>query len=364
MTPVYLDYAATSPIPEAVLQAMLPWLTEGFGNPSSVHGAGRVARNAVEEARESIARQLGCSSEEVIFTSGGTESNHLAIAGWEGGIVTCEAEHEAVLKPAESRGARILRADASARVSAADVRPFLDAGTLVSVMAVNNELGTVNPIRDIADACHEAGAFLHTDAVQAAVIDTPHIPSLGVDMMTLSGHKVGAPKGVGLLYVRKGVPWSALMRGGGQERDRRGGTENVAGIVAMAAALARARRADLPELNRRLREGLIATLGDHIRINTPEAGSSPHILQIGVPDVPAGEGSELLILGLDLEGIQVSAGSACSSGTLNASHVMAAIGQAGIASIRYSMGHATTEADVDRAVSATRKVISRTLAAL
>lgn len=370
MTAVYLDHAASSPIPDVVREAMLPWLAGGFGNPSSVHSLGRAARHAVEAARGEVAGLLGCAEEEVIFTSGGTESNYLAIAGMSGPVVTVATEHDAVLQPARQSGRplTILEPNPAGQVEADDVVPAVEREALVSVMLVNNELGTVNPVPELAAAVHAKGGFLHTDAVQAPAWTDVNIPDLGADLVSLSGHKIGGPKGCGVLVARRGVPLNPPSVGGGQERNRRGGTENVPAIVGMATAMRwqyglGAGRADrLERLKAALRRGLAAALGDAVDFNSPEAGVAPHILNVRVPGVSPQEGSEMLILGLDLEGVAVSAGSACSSGSLNAGHVLGAIGRGDAAAIRYSLGWSTNEQDIDRAIEATARVVERVLA--
>ncbi|MFT5514122.1 MAG: cysteine desulfurase [Rhodothermales bacterium] len=377
MTPVYLDYAASSPIPGVVLEEMIPWLQAGFGNPSSVHAAGRAARHVVEESRDKIATLLGARSEEIIFTSGGTEANHLAILGWSGSgpVVTSTAEHAAILAPVEAlekRGHRVSRVqpDADGRVAPALVAKSMENDGLASVMLVNNELGTINPVRAVADLCHEMGARIHCDAIQGPAFLNLDVDDLGVDLLSLSAHKVGGPKGTGILYVRSGCPLNALSTAGGQERDRRGGTENVAGIVGMAAALTwqslygASHRKKMARLNARLRAGLLALLGDRIVINSPSEGCAPHILSVGVSGVPPQTGGEMLILGMDLEGVQVSAGSACSSGALSPSHVLTAIGRDQDSAVRFSIGWGTTEADIDYAIDAAAKVITRVRASL
>ncbi len=374
MPAIYLDYAATSPIPPAVRDAMLPWFGEGFGNPSSVHGSGRRARNAIEVSRETLAALLRVAPADLIFTSGGTESNFLAISGFEGNgqRVTSPVEHEAVLQPVHGRAGgrvRMVEPNDAGVVAVEDVRPCLTRGAFASFMLVNNELGVVNPVQEIAEACQAVGACLHTDAVQAPAWSDLNLSELGADLVTLSGHKVGGPKGVGLLYVKPGTPFSGVSPGGGQERNRRGGTENVPGIVGFAKAMEILyanpdRSAGLRILNDRLRRGLQETLSDLVEVNTPQSSSAPHIVHVSVPGIPPGSGAEMLILGLDLEGVEVSAGSACASGALNASHVLKALGKEHMASIRYSIGFGTTAHEIDQAVSATRRVIERVLKAL
>ncbi|MEM6326902.1 MAG: cysteine desulfurase family protein [Bacteroidota bacterium] len=379
----YLDHAATTPLREEVLEAMLPWLREGFGNPSSLHGPGRQARVAVDRARGEIADVLGCEPGEVLFTSGGTEADNAAIRGvltggavretGRPGLVTSAAEHEAVLRPAEA-----LRGDGHpveivaplptgapdpARLGAA----VNEATGLVSAMLVNNEVGAIGSIREIAEAAHARGALCHTDAVQAPGLLPLRVDDLGVDLLSLSGHKVNGPKGIGALVVRTGTPFSPLVRGGSQERGRRGGTENVAAIVGFATALtlAEAERDETTTCLHRLRSRLTAALRETIsdlHVNTHEV-SAPHVLNVSLP--PSDRGSadgEMLLLGLDLEGVHVSAGSACTSGALTPSHVLLAMGvphETAAATVRFSLGRTTTEADVDVAAEAFARVVAR-----
>lgn len=376
MPPIYLDYAASSPVPPEVRDAMLPWLDQGFGNPSSVHASGRRARNAVEDSRETIARLLGVESSNLVFTSGGTEANHLAIAGFSGGGVriTSNVEHAAVLEPVKAHGARgdaihILEAGPSGQVSEAALTPRLAEDSLVSLMWVNNELGAINPVAKLAGLAKSAGCTVHCDAVQGPAWTNLSLPELAADMVTLSAHKVGGPKGVGLLYVAPGTQHAAVAVGGGQEQGRRGGTENVPAIVGFAKALELlyqdpGRTERLAVLGTRLRGGLEDRLSGYIEFNTPAVGAAPHILHVSVPGIPSGSGAEMLILGLDLEGVEVSAGSACASGALSAGHVVKAIGKADVASIRFSLGFRTEPTEIDDAVEATALVIRRVMASL
>jgi cysteine desulfurase len=386
---IYLDHAATTPLHPAVLEAMRPFLTERFGNPSSLHAAGRAARVAVEEARERVAAVLGCAPAEVVFTSGGTEADNAALrgvltgdVGWAtglSGLVTSAAEHEAVLSAAEAvAGAvEILRPGPHGAVTAAQVAEVLTPETgLVSVMYVNNEVGTVSPVAEIAAAALAAGVLVHTDAVQAAGLLPLDVDALGVDLLSLSAHKVRGPKGVGALYVRRGTPFGPLIRGGAQERRRRGGTENVAGVVGLAEALTlaeavrEATAARLAALRDRLAARIAASFGDGVRFNTPLAGlhahpapSAPHVLSVSFPPGPDGPlDGEMLLAGLDLAGVYVSAGSACTSGALEPSHVLLAMGvprATAAATVRFSLGAETVEAEVDAAADALVAVVAR-----
>lgn len=380
----YLDHAATTPLREEVLDAMLPYLRSEFGNPSSLHGPGRRARVAVERARGRVAAVLGAEPAEVVFTSGGTEGDNLALRGvltgeagrqtGRPGLVTGATEHDAVLGTARALSAEghpvaILAPGPGGALDVDAVAQTLTPETgLVSAMWVNNETGAVSPLAALADAAHAAGARFHSDAVQAAGLFDLDVGAQGVDLLTLSGHKVGGPKGVGALYVRAGTPFGGVQTGGSQERRRRGGTENVAAIVGFAEALARAdaERAAHADRLAALRDGLLGCLrqrvGGALVVNTPP-DAAPHILNVSFPPR---EGrpvdGEMLLLGLDLEGVQVSAGSACSSGALAPSHVLLALGvprETAGATLRISFGRSTTAEDVAAAAAAIGRVVDR-----
>jgi cysteine desulfurase len=388
MERVYLDHAATTPLDPEVLEAMKPYLLEDYGNASSVHQLGRQARVALEQAREQVAACLNAASSEVVFTSGGTEADNLALKGVlraasEGdaraGLVTSAAEHEAVLRPAErladeGHPVQILRPDAHGAVSPEQVRAALDDQTaLVSLMHTNNETGVQTEIPAIADICKSHDVLLHCDAVQAAGLQSLDVDALGVDLLSLSGHKFYGPKGTGVLYVRNGVDLGPLLQGGSQERDRRGGTENVPGAVGLAEALERAaaraeaRAERLAHLQERLVDGLDDAVPGPYRLNTPvgEAPVAPHVVNVAFP--PGGPAAdpldgEMLILNLDMQGILVSAGSACTSGALEPSHVLSALGldrPTASAAVRFSLGAGTTEADIDYALDTLRDTLQR-----
>ena len=384
MPSIYLDHAATTPLDEAVLEAMLPYLREHYGNASSVHALGRRARFAVEDARERVAALLGAEPGEVVFTSGGTEADNAALRGVltspdrrGPGLVTSAVEHEAVLRPAEALEAAghpvaILTPGPSGAVAAEQVAEAItDATGLVSLMAVNNELGTRSPIREIAAVCRAHGVAFHTDAVQAAGLYALDVNDLGVDLLSLSAHKVYGPKGAGVLYVRTGTPFAPLVLGGSQERKRRGGTENVAAVVGLAVAFERV--AHEAEVERARLRGLQARLADAIRTRFPDARfntplgdgaeTAPHILNISFPpaDGRAVDG-EMLLLGLDLAGVHASSGSACTSGAVEPSHVLRALGvprETANATVRLSLGRGTMEADVDAAADHLAAVVGR-----
>ena len=382
MRRIYFDHAATTPLDPRVFEAMLPYLKDHYGNASSVHALGRKARFAVEESRERIAGHLGAEPGEVIFTSGGTEANNAALHGMLGGarrhLVTSTAEHEAVLRPAEMMAkvghpVTLLHPEPSGAVAPEQVEAALTEETgLVSLMHANNELGTLTPIPAMAEICHARGIPLHCDAVQTAGLFKLNVEALGVDLMTLSGHKIYGPKGVGVLYVRGGLDFAPFVVGGAQERRRRGGTENVAAIVGMASAFdlavaeADERVAHLTALRDRLCTQLRQSLGETFVFNTPvEAGASvaPHIVNIAFPPrdgVPLD--GEMLLLNLDMEGVMASAGSACTSGALEPSHVLLAIGRdraTASASVRFSLGKDNTDDDVDEAVERLATILRR-----
>lgn len=387
--PIYLDHAATTPLAPEVLEAMLPYLREHFGNASSVHALGRRARFAVEEARERVAASLGAEPAEIVFTSGGTEADNAALRGVLAspdrrgpGLVTSAAEHEAVLQPAralerDGHPVTILPPQPSGAVTAEQVAGAITPETgLVSVMHANNELGTISPVREIAAVCRAAGVAFHTDAVQTAGLYALDVDDLGVDLLSLSAHKFYGPKGVGALYVRAGTPFEPLVVGGAQERRRRGGTENVAGIVGLAEALglaiehAEVERQRLRTLQRRLVEGLRERFGETVRFNTPlgadgapAENTAPHVVNVSFPPVKGRTvDGEMLLLGLDMAGVCASSGSACTSGAVEPSHVLRALGverETAAATVRFSLGRQTSEADVDAAVEHLAALVGR-----
>ncbi len=365
--PIYLDHAATTPVRPEVLEAMMPFFGARFGNPSSMHRWGREARTALDEARERVARCLGASADEIVFTSGGTEADNIAVLGaWrarhqEGrnAVVTTPIEHKAVLASvhqARREGAeeRFCRMTRDGIVDIAEYRNMVGPDTaIVSVMWVNNEIGTIQPIAELAEHARSVGALFHTDAVQAfgkLPIDTK---ALAVDFLTISGHKVGAPKGVGAAFIRRGNSIEPLFHGGSQDRGRRPGTENVAMVVgfATAAELAVAEREEewsrLQKMRDRLEQAILARLPDAQIHGRGAKERAPHIVNISVP----GTDSESMLMALDLRGIGCSAGSACQSGSITPSHVLTAIGvepDMANAAIRMSIGCLTTDACIER----------------
>ena len=364
--PIYLDHAATTPIRREVLAAMEPFLGPRFGNPSSAHRWGREARAALDEARERLAGCLGASPDELCFTSGGTEGDNLAVLGaWRAvrasgrnAVVTTPIEHKAVLAVAhqaarEGAEERLVAVDAAGMVDDASFDALVREDVAVcSVMWVNNEIGVVQPVPALAARARARGVVFHTDAVQAfgkVAIDARTQP---FDTLTVSGHKIGAPKGIGALYIRRGTVLEPLMHGGSQDRGRRPGTENVAAAVglARAAELAVAEReeewARLERMRDRLEAALLERIPDAV-VHGRGAPRAPHILNISVP----GTDSESLLMALDMAGVAASSGSACQTGSVTPSHVLSALGvphDLASAAVRMSLGALSTDACVER----------------
>ncbi len=365
----YLDYNATAPVKPQVTEAIATALAM-TGNPSSVHQLGSAARDAVEEARERVAAIIGAQAAEIIFTAGGTEANNTALSGaGRNRLIISEIEHPSILRAAESisqesnDGARelhVLPVDGEGVVSLEALDRALGANgedALVSIMLANNETGVIQPVADIAAQARARGALVHCDAVQAPGRIAFDVDSLGADMLSLSAHKFGGPKGVGALYLRAGVDLQALVIGGGQERGWRAGTENVAGIVGfgVAAQLAAEDLQNAPHVAA-LRDSLeqsLRAIEPAVRIFSASAERLPNTTCLTMPGVQ----SETQVMGLDLAGVAISAGSACSSGKVEPSHVLRALGapdaETGCA-IRISLGWASREADVEKLVSAWR----------
>jgi cysteine desulfurase len=372
---IYLDHAATTPVDPVVLEAMIPYFTTHFGNPSSIYRIGRAALHALDEARDQIASILGASPREIIFTGSGSESDNLAIrgvalaqrqAGRGSHIITSAIEHHAVLHTVEHLQASgfeatFLPVDHNGLVQPEDLRAALRPDTvLVSIMYANNEIGTIQPIAELGAICREHGIPFHTDAVQAPGALPLDVRALNVDLMTIAAHKFYGPKGVGALYVRRGAPLLPQITGGGQERRRRAGTENVPGIVGMATALrlAEERRAHDSAHCARLRDRLVAGILERVsgaRLNGHPTQRLPNNASLSFEGV---EGESILLL-LDQHGIAASSGSACTSGSLEPSHVLIALARASgterapeIAAalpgaVRFTFGRENTDADVD-----------------
>jgi cysteine desulfurase len=368
---VYLDHAATTPMRPDAVEAMLPFLAESYANPSGSHRFAREARRAIDEARDVVAGAIGCLPGEVVFNGGGTEGDNTAIRGAierRGGVAVCSAaEHHAVLHCVEHEKGRVVGVDSTGAVDLADLERVLrdeSNVSVVSVMAVNNETGTITDLRAVSRIVRSLapGALLHTDAVQAACwLDLREIWPL-VDAMALSAHKFGGPKGVGVLAVRAGSDVAPLILGGGQERDRRSGTHNVAGIVALARALESTDRERASECARvgALRETLVSrvAMAGGVHRTVPADRAVPGVAHVCIADVE----SEALLYLLDEGGVCASAASACASGAMEPSHVLAAMGvERGLATgaLRMSLGHTTAGADIDEAAAVVTGAIER-----
>ena len=364
--PIYLDHAATTPVRREVRDAMEPFYGPRFGNPSSTHRWGRDARAALDEARERLASCIGARPDELCFTSGGTEGDNLAVLGvWRArradgrnGVVCTPIEHKAVLAAvhqAAREGAeeRMLPINADGVIDVDGARAVLDDRVaLCTTMWINNEIGTIQPVQEIGTMARAAGAVVHTDAVQAFGKVAIDVSSLPVDLLTISGHKIGAPKGIGAIYIRRDTPLEPLLHGGSQDRGRRPGTENVAAAVGLARAAEltveehEREGARLRTLRDSLESALLARIPDAM-VHGRGAPRAPHILNISVP----GTDSESLLMALDLAGVAASSGSACQTGSITPSYVLSAIGVSpdlASAAIRMSLGALTTEECVER----------------
>lgn len=370
---IYMDNAATTATRPEVLEAMLPYFTQNYGNPSSIHAFGRDARRALENARKQVAAALNCEPREVYFTAGGSESDNWAIRcalqNKQGKhIITSAIEHHAVLHTCEymeKQGYEVtyLPVDEYGIVSVEDVKKAIRPDTaLITIMAANNEIGTIQPIAEIGKIAKEAGILFHTDAVQAIGAISVDVKEWNVDMLSLSGHKFHAPKGVGALYIRKGIRITNLIYGGAQERGLRAGTENLPGIVGLGKAIELA-VAELPEyaekmtkLRDKLIDGILANITD-VQLNGHRTQRLPGNVNVSVRYV---EG-EALLMRLDLAGIAASSGSACTSGSLDPSHVLLAIGlphEIAHGSLRLSLGRETTEADIDYVIETLPNIVN------
>ncbi len=380
MQRIYLDYNATTPLRSEVRDAMMPYLMEAFGNSSSIHAYGREARTAIDTAREQIADLIGAKSpSEIVFTGSGTEADNHAIKGLteleksrdKGNhhIITSSVEHHAVLHTCqylEQRGFEVtyLPVDRYGRIRIEQLREAIrDTTVLISIMHVNNENGTIQPLEDICEIAQEHEIPLHTDAVQSVGKLEMNVQALGVNLLAFSGHKIYAPKGIGVLYIRRGTRLANLVHGGAHERNRRAGSENVPAIVGLGIAADLAKQEQnayaqhLAALTQRLREGLDAHI-DRLHYNGHPDHCAPGTLNVSFEAV---EG-ESLILRLDMEGICVSTGSACTSGSMEPSHVLAALGlppRLAQGTVRFSLGRNTTEAEIDEVIAKLPKVIQQ-----
>jgi cysteine desulfurase len=389
MQRIYMDANATTPVLAEVVEAMRPFWTEGFGNASSIHQQGQHARAAVERSREAVAELLGCRAAELVFTSGGTESDNLAVFGIFGDalgtmvaagehMITSRIEHHAVLHAAEAlaeRGVEVtfLPCTPEGLIEPATLANALRPNTrLVSVMLANNEIGAIQPVKELADLAHAAGALFHTDAVQGAGKLRLDVKDLGCDLLSISGHKMYAPQGTGVLYVRRGVRLRPMFFGGLHERGRRAGTENVAGIVGLGKAVEMAQAwlgdkagdgpmaggiEELKQLRDRLEQGILAEVED-AGVNGAGAARVANTSNLYFDHVEA----EALVIALDLKGLAVSGGSACQSGATEPSHVLTAMGLSegrARASVRFSLSRMTTENEVERAIKLVVAAVAR-----
>lgn len=376
MRKVYLDNAATTALSPKVLEKMMPYLTDTYGNASSPHSFGQVARIGVEHAREQVARAINADPSEIVFTGCGTESDNTVLFGVAeryakkgDHIITTNVEHHAILHSCaalEKKGIKVtyLPVDKDGLVTPEQVRDAItDKTILVSVMFANNEVGTIMPIPEIAAVCHEKGVLFHTDAVQAAGHIPIDVKAMGIDMLSISGHKFHGPKGVGVLYERKGIRLPSYIIGGEQEKGRRAGTENVAGIVGLGEALELAvtnmskTSARMTRMRDRLIEGIEATIPE-VKLNGHRTKRLPNNVNFSIKYI---EGESILLM-LDMAGIAASSGSACTSGSLDPSHVLLALGlthEVAHGSVRLTLGDDTTDEDIDYVLETLPKVAHR-----
>ena len=376
MRKVYLDNAATTALSPRVLEAMLPYFTQHYGNPSSVHAFGREAKQGLDKARDQVAKALHCEPSEVIFTGCGTESDNTVLLGvaqryGDKGkhIITTNVEHHAILHTCEyleKQGYSVtyLPVDQDGLVTAEQVAAAIRPDTiLVSIMFANNEVGTIMPIQEIGAVCKEKGVLFHTDAVQAVGHIPVDVQAMHIDMLSLSAHKFHGPKGVGALYCRKGIRLPSYIMGGAQERGRRAGTENVAGIVGLGAAIQLAteqleeNRAKMTALRDRLMTGIQARISE-VNLNGHPTNRLPNNVNFSFKYI---EGESILLM-LDMNGIAASSGSACTSGSLDPSHVLLALGlphEIAHGSVRLTLGDETTEEDIDYTIDVLEKTVAR-----
>ncbi len=376
MKPIYLDYAATTPTRPEVAEAMQPYFSEIFGNPSGIHSYGQEARGAIEEARVQVAALIGARAEEVVFTSGGTESDNFALKGVAfanetrgNHIIISPIEHHAIIRTCEfleGKGFKItvVPVDMHGLVDPDKVRKSITGKTvLISIMHANNEVGTIEPIAEISKIAREAGIYFHTDAVQTAGHIPVDVDKLGVDLLSMSAHKLYGPKGIGALYIRKGTKLVSFMHGGEQERGRRASTENVPGIVGFGCAVELAGKemdgeaGRLVNLRDKLIKGILERI-DNTQLNGHPVKRLPNNVNVSIAFV---EG-ESMLLNLDLEGICASTGSACSSEALEPSHVLLAMGippERAHGSLRFTLGKWTTDADIGRVLEVLPGIVAR-----
>ena len=375
--PIYLDHAATSPMHPAVVDAMIPVMKEAFGNPSSIHSFGRKSRHLVDESRLTAAKAIGAKETEIIFTSGGTEADNLAIIGVARAnkhrgnhIITTQVEHHAVLhtcEQLEKEGFTVtyLPVDETGRISIKDLEAALTEETiLVTVMFGNNEVGTLQPIQEIGTLLKEHPAYFHTDAVQAFGLVPINVQQLGIDFLSMSGHKINGPKGIGFLYARTGATFQSLTFGGEQERKRRAGTESVPNIVGLQTAIELSveesvSKRELYERFKSLMQNIWQKEGIDFSINGNEAHSLPHVMNVYFP----GTNVESFLVNMDMAGLSVSSGSACTAGSIDPSHVLVAMfgkdSDKIASSIRFSFGLGNDEEQMEKAARETAKIVKR-----
>jgi cysteine desulfurase len=372
---IYLDYCATTPLHPDVRSAMLAALEETFGNPSSMHWAGRQAAELLKSSRQEVAAGIGSQPEEIHFTSGATEADNLALLGvmrryppGSAHLITSAVEHHAILHTAErlkeeGYSVTILPVNREGKVDPGQVKTALRPDTkLVSIMLVNNEVGTIQPVAEIGQAAHKGGALMHTDAVQGLGLPGWNVDTLNVDLLSLSAHKIYGPKGIGALYVRSGTELQPQIYGGPQEGELRAGTENVPGIAGLGSAmkLIREHRQEQHQRLTALRASLREALKDRIPgivVNGPQQQVAPHVLSVSFP----GADGEMMLIRLNAEGIAVSLGSACTTKSIEPSHVLTAMGLPGEqidGTLRISMGYPTSEADLDRLIEILPEAVS------
>lgn len=376
MNKIYFDHSATTPVHPDVAEEMFRYVTGMFGNPSSIHSFGREAKKAVETARNKVAINIGARTEEIVFTSGGTESDHMAIKGAVyanrkrgNHIITSAVEHHAVLdtcKALEKEGFEltVLPVDSYGLVSPQDAAKAIKDNTiLITVMHANNEVGTVQPISEIGEIAREKGVLFHTDAVQSMGKIPVNVSDLKVDLLSVSGHKIYAPKGVGALYIRQGINWRPYQFGGGQERKHRPGTENVPGIAALGKAVELAAKemveenARLTLLRDKLIKGILEKV-DHVKLAGHPSKRLPNNVNFVFEFIDGGA----MLLNLDMHGVAASSGSACTAGTVNPSHVLLAMGipqATAHGSLRLTLGRSNTEKDVDEFINIMPQIVER-----
>jgi cysteine desulfurase len=381
MRKIYLDHTATTPLDERVFEAMKPYMLEKFGNASSIHSFGREARAALDESRDTIAKHLGSHASEIFFVSGGTEADNTAIKGtaWamrkndKTHVITNKTEHHAVLEPCaflEENGFAVtyLGVDQFGMVQPEEVRKSIRPDTgLISIMHSNNEVGTINPVKEIAALAKEHGIPFHSDAVQSFGKIPVNTDELGVDLLTISAHKIYGPKGIGALYIHRGTQVDRFMHGGGQERGRRAGTENVSLAVGFAKAaeiMIETRESEYQRLGglKNVLRNMLAERFPYLLFNGYFSKSLPNILNVSFDNDKFQIDAESMLYSLDLAGIAVTSGSACTSGSMSPSHVLMAMGRSAAtarASIRFSMGRSTTEDDLLHAVTKLEEIVKR-----